>query len=349
MTPYIVLLLIVALFLLFYRITRSVIFIYILVIIFILFCGLRDSSVGIDTNNYVGMFHTVDLTIPFFTNPYSFEYGFALLVKATAFLSSDYWFFLLVTGGLAICLNIKALHSISHSIAISMFLFVTTCTYFFVFNGLRQAIAASIFSMAIVAIVRNKKMSYIFFGVVAILFHKSVIVAIPCFWVVRQPFSFKFIAYLFFSVMLFVFAISNLDFIMSVGDAERYTQYIERGETGAGLLTVFFVLLTCFYIYMRKFITQSFILEYDIYLNLSVIVATIYLSVWLMGLDVNFIRLTLYFSFGHLLIWPLIFQSKLDGAKPVIAFCFTLVFILFFYVYLNKMGFVPYVLNPKLF
>jgi len=346
-TPYIVLLLMVCLFLFAYKVTRSIFFIYPLVLIIILFCGLRASSVGIDTNNYVGMFHSVDLTTSFFTNSYSFEYGFALLLKVTAFFSNDYWLFLLVAGGLPIYFNVRALYSISHDFVISMFLFMTTCTYFFVFNGLRQAIAASIFSMAIVALVRNQKLNYLAWILIAALFHQSVIVAIPCFWVVRHPFSFKFITYLFFAVIVFIFTISHLDLFMSVNDSQRYTQYIDRGATGAGLLTFFFMMLSLFYIYMRKFIVESSISEYDIYLNLSVIVTTIYVSVWLMGLDVNLVRLTLYFSFGHLLIWPFIFQCEFNGFKPIITLCFTLTFTLFFYIYLNKMGYVPYALNPS--
>lgn len=348
MTPYLALLAVECFLLLAYKATRSMFFIYLPVVILILFCGLRASSVGIDTNNYVGMFQTVDLTLPFFTNNYSFEYGFALLLKTTALFSNNYLFFLLVSGGLTILLNVRALYSLSHNFVISMFLFITTCTYFFVFNGLRQAIAASIFSMAIVALVRNEKLSYFAWILIAVFFHKSVIVVIPFFWIVRQPFSFKFITYLFFAVILFILAISNLDFFMPVTDSERYTQYIDRGAAGAGLLTAFFVMLSLFYIYIRRFIAEAFIREYDIYLNLSVIVATIYSSVWLLGVDVNFVRLTLYFSIGHLLIWPIIFHCQFDGFKPFVFFVFILVFTLFFYIYLNKMGYVPYVLNPTI-
>lgn len=348
MSPYFILLLIVCLLLSAYRATRRLFFVHVLVVILILFCGLRDSTVGIDTQNYVGMFNNVDLTEPFFFNPYSFEYGFALLLKSIAYLSSDYWLFLMLAGGLSIFLSAKTLYTLSHNFAISLFLFVTTCTYFFVFNGLRQAIAASIFSIAIVALVRNRKISYLFWVLIAALFHKSVIITIPCFWIVRQQFSLKFIFYLIVSVILFVLAISNLSFFMSINDANRYGQYIERGATGAGLLTIFFIMLPMLYVYLRGFIEKALLLEYDIYLNLSIIVATIYFSVWVMGLDVNFIRLALYFSFGHLLIWPIIFCSDLKGLKPLLFFSLIIVFTLFYFVYLNKMGYLPYLFNSSL-
>lgn len=349
MIPYILLLLIVTLVLLAEKVIPSKIFIYFSVLILVLFCGLRASSVGVDTNNYVGWFLNVDMSQPFLYNPYSTEYGYTLLIKTISLLSSEYWSFLLISGALAIIINVRALYVLSHNFRISIFLFLTTCTYFFIFNGLRQGLAAAFFSLAIVCIVKNEKFKYIGWVLVAALFHQSVLITLPIFWIVRQKFSFKFIAYLTISSLLFMLAISNLNLFMQANEAQRYTQYIDRGATGAGLLTIFFTALPFLYIYVRRFIKFKYLVEFDIYLNLSVVVSTIYLAVVLMGLDVNFIRLSLYFSFGHLLIWPIIFQSQLNGLKPILFFGFILVFTLFYFVYLNKMGYVPYVFNPNIF
>ncbi len=349
MIPYILLLLIVTLVLLAEKIIHSKIRIYFILLILVLFCGLRASSVGVDTNNYVGWFLNIDMSQPFFNNPYSTEYGYTLLIKTISLLSSEYWPFLLISGALAIIINVRAVYVLSHNFRISIFLFLTTCTYFFIFNGLRQGIAVAFFSLAIVCIVKNEKFKYIGWVLVAALFHQSVLITLPIFWIVRQNFSFKFIAYLTISSLLFMLAISNLNLFMQASEAQRYTQYIDRGATGAGLLAIFFTALPFLYIYLRRFIKFEYLFEFDIYLNLSVVVSTIYLSVVLMGLDVNFIRLSLYFSFGHLLIWPIIFQSQLNSLKPILFFGFILVFTLFYFVYLNKMGYLPYVFNPNIF
>ena len=349
MIPYILLLLIVTLVLLAEKVIPSKIRIYFTVLILVLFCGLRASSVGVDTNNYVGWFLNIDMSQPFFYNSYSTEYGYTLLIKTISLLSDEYWSFLLISGALAIIINVRAVYMLSHNFRISIFLFLTTCTYFFIFNGLRQGIAAAFFSLAIVCIVKNEKFKYIGWVLVAALFHQSVLITLPIFWIVRQNFSFKFIAYLTISSLLFMLAISNLNLFMQASEAQRYTQYIDRGATGAGLLAIFFTALPFLYIYLRRFIKFEYLVEFDIYLNLSVVVSTIYLSVVLMGLDVNFIRLSLYFSFGHLLIWPIIFQSQLNSLKPILFFGFILVFTLFYFVYLIKMGYLPYVFNPNIF
>jgi hypothetical protein len=347
--PYILLLLIVTLVLLAEKVIPSKIRIYFSVLILVLFCGLRASSVGVDTNNYVGWFLNVDMSQSFLYNPYSTEYGYTLLIKTISLLSDEYWSFLLISGALAIILNVRALYVLSHNFRISIFLFLTTCTYFFVFNGLRQGIAAAFFSLAIVCIVKDEKFKYLGWVLVAALFHQSVLITLPFFLIARQKFSFKFIAQLVVTSVAFIALINNLDFFLESSESQRYTQYVDRGATGAGLLTIFFTALPCLYIFFRKFIKFKYLVEYDIYLNFSVVVSTIYMAVFFMGLDVNFVRLAIYFSFGHLLIWPIIFKSEFNGFKKIIFLVFISVFCMFYFVYLIKMGYLPYIFNSNIF
>ena len=116
------------------------------------------------------------------------------------------------------------------------------------------------------------------------------------------------------------------------------------------ILTLFFFIMSLLFIFLRSKIVKSKLYEYDIYLNMCIFSSIIYLVVALTGSDVNFLRLTLYFSMGYILIWPIIFRSVPIFKKTIIRFAFVTIHLMFYFFYIFKMSNLnPYIVNDLLF
>lgn len=352
MIPYFILLLIVIVLAVVAKKVRNDKILYYTVISFVylllvLFAGLRDSSVGTDTNNYIGMFGSsilTDSTVLEYSG--SLELGYVLLQKFVLLFTNEYWLLLTVIAMVSVFFYLRTIYVLSENYGVSIFIFITLGTYLFFFNGARQGLAAAIFSFAVIAAVNGSYKKYYFWILIAFFFHKSVIVAAPFYYFIRQKYSFKNLAILIGAIFVLVLLLYQLLSFLPEAMYERYNEYTERGAEGGYLLTMFYVIIWIFSVFMRNFIPNSKKVRYDIYLNLSTIFTSIFVFVTLFGQDVNLLRLSLYFSLGNILIWPMIFNVLRGYMKYIVLLAFSVVHILFFYIYINKMAnLVPYTFN----
>ncbi len=336
MIPYFILLLVVVLLALVAKKAKNDKILYHSVIFFIfllpvLFAGLRDGSVGTDTNNYIGMFQSDRVYS-------SLEIGYLLLQETTRLFSNEYWVLLTLIAAIVVFFYYKTILILSRNHTISIFVFITLGTYLFFFNGARQGLAAAIFSFAIVAVVNKNYKRYYLWVAVAFLFHKSVLVTLPFYYLLRKKYSLKNLVILLGSLLIMVLVFSQLLTVLPDAMTSRYSQYIDRGRGGGLLLTIFHVIILSYFIFMRQYISRSQKGIYDIYLNMVTIFTLIFVIVSVLGLDVNLLRMSLYFSLGSILIWPIIFKTMRKKLKPLVMLFFIIGHLMFFYIYIGKMS-----------
>jgi transmembrane protein EpsG len=319
-------------------------------VILIAFAGLRSVSVGTDTGNYARMF--ADLRFEnrsVFEIETSVEKGYVLLQKIALGISTDYWSILTLVAVICVFCNFYIIKKLSHNIRLSIFIYITLAVYVVFFNAARQGLAISISAISILYIVRKDFLRFIICVFIASLFHRTVLIMLPFYFILRIPFTYKK-ALLFFVIGFAAFY--SFSKIISVFDSsveERYAVYEDRGATGGELLAVFFILLAAFLIRLRNRITLPNLKLYDVYLNLCLFTAIIYVVVIITGSDVNFIRITNYFAIGFVLIWPVVFKDVKLFQQSHGKFLFVVVHLLFYAVYLFKMAnLTPYQLNPNI-
>ena len=336
-----------------FRITPQVsnFFGFIILTLLISFAGLRDANVGTDANNYVESFKSDR------NNDYSvleikssLEIGFLYIERFTKTITHQYWFLLIVIASISVFFYYKVIIKLSLNYSISFFVFITLATYLFIFNGARQGIAAAIFSFAIIQIIKGSFKKYLLWVGIAFLFHKTVLLTIPLYFLFRLKFSIKnLLITIVSSIVLIVFSFQILSFLPE-SFSFRYAQYQERGATGGALLTIFYLLITTFFILIRNFISKKNIAYYDVYLNITIFNTLIYIIVFITGLDVNLMRLSQYFALGFVFIWPIIFKETNFKLKPLLTLFFIIGHLGFYYIYLSKMSkLTPYILNTQIF
>jgi transmembrane protein EpsG len=321
--------------------------IYISVTLLTLFAGFRNRSVGTDTNNYIGFFE--NRSAYNFSNT-SIERGFLVLEEIARFVSTNYSIFLTLIALVCVVSYTYLIKKESLNISISFFLYLTLGSYLFFFNGARQGIAASILAIAFVFLLKRKLFWFVFWVLVASLFHRTVLIMLPFYYILILKYS-TFRMFL-FSVTSFV-GLSFLSFFISFFDevvSVRYSAYIDRDASGGVLLGLFFSVSSLLLIYLRNRIPKEIQKIYDIYLNLCVFNSLIYLVVIVLGVDVNFLRFSQYFLAGYVLIWPLIFKYTPLGKDRVFKNVFYIAHLGFYIVYLSKMSsMIPFILNLELF
>jgi transmembrane protein EpsG len=317
-------------------------------LILVLFAGFRASSVGTDTNNYVGIFKSVNRS-NLTAMDTSLEYLFIILNKIAYFFFENHISLLISIAIITIYFNIRVITKLSVNLWLSVFLYITLGGYVFFFNGARQGIAVAIFGMAILQIYDKNFKRYIFWVFIAVLFHRTAIVMLPLYFLNFNKFSLKKSVAIGFLFTALIMSMSMLLNLASDDVIARYSAYKTRGASGAYILTLFYVINTIFLIYFKNRISILYLKEYNFFLNLCVVHTLVYLAVQFTGVDINLIRLASYFQLGFILIYPIIFKEVKMFKELLPRLLFLGVHIFFYYVYLLRMSsLVPYTFNPIL-
>ena len=316
-------------------------------IVLTIFATIRSTDVGTDSNNYVEIFNQFkDSTESIFSITTSLEIGYLLLQEIALKISTDYWSLFFTIALVCVFTSYYTIYKLSENIKVSIFIYISLATYFFLFNGSRQAIAASICGLSIYFMLNKKIVSYCIIILLASFFHKTALIMLPFYYLLRFPFKTRNL--ILFSIGSFI-ALYYLSTILTLFDESsfaRYSVYEDRNSTGGYLLTLFFFIISLIFIFFRKKIVKSKLYEYDIFLNMCIFSSIIYLVITLTGSDVNFLRLSLYFSMGYILIWPIIFRSVPIFKQSITRLSFVIIHLLFLFFYISKFSDLnPYIFN----
>jgi hypothetical protein len=324
--------------------------IFIVAFILIIFEGLRSKSVGTDTASYIDSFNqSFHYNKSIFILKTSLEIGYLSLQLLATKISSNYWSILTVISFFSVLSYFKSIRTLSYNFKVSIFIYLTIGTYIFVFNGARQGIAAAICSLAIVEVFNKNKIKYILWVLLASQFHKTALILLPFYFIFNSKFSIKKVIIILVLASISLKLLAPILTLFSEETNNRYTQYIDRNASGGYLFSLFYIVLTLLFILFRKQISKDNIKYYDICLYICIMSSLIYLEVITTGIDINLMRLTLYFSMGYILIWPIIFKDVKIFKYRAIKFSFYLVHIVFFYVYLaTQSRLIPYNFNNNI-
>lgn len=149
------------------------------IIIFLYFLTVfRSLNVGTDYS----MYHHL-----YFNGKYVevFDY-FIILVYDLARDKGDFLFFTFILTALFLLFNLIAIKKISHSFYISFTFFILSFYFFYIYNGMRQAVAISIIFLGIYFIQKEKLkvkdfLLYVLLIFIAMQFHFSAIYMLPLF------------------------------------------------------------------------------------------------------------------------------------------------------------------------
>lgn len=319
---------------------------FLTVVILAFFVGMRDVTVGTDTAGYARVFLMMG-EFPTWISAatgISTEDGWNILNWFIYRITPHYWFLFTFVGVLTSLCAISTIERLSSTPVLSLFLYITLGFYLSGFAGMRQAVALAIYMLAIPQLVNKKIIQYIIIVIIASFFHKTVLVALPLYFVFNLKYS---------NLTLFIIALGSiivgffLPTILSYSASmeSRYSVYTEV-EGGGTLFAVFYTLMAVFFVFQRSKIIEERRETYDKLLLMLVCGSMIYLIVTFSGVYGEVTRLALYFQVAIVFLWAELYENRVNKLGSSFWAGCILAHLVYFFLYLSRIGdIVPYVMN----
>ena len=333
--------------------TKKFIYIVLSCILLSLLAGLRNYSIGIDTQQYFSNYYVIG-----FLNNISeisslrYEYGFSALCYVLNKISSNPQLLIFVTS---IFINISVctfIYKNSDNIVLSIILYILFNFFFSYMNIMRQAIAIAIVLFGFEFLKEKKYIKYIIVVLLASFFHASALLAILMIFLKFVKFD-KTTIFTTILVMLIFFVIGRDLFIFLCNFSPRLYEYIGGNYD----VSNYFGALFNFLIYIYFFIFGMLLLKNyntDFYKNkedinniyIGIISIACIFSALIMKVSI-FNRFLPYFSI-FMVIWIPNCITKVKSSKLRLLCYLTTFSILFTYFFIIMLfrpewyGVVPY-------
>lgn len=337
----------------------NVFFVIVIFSVIILFIGLRSGIA--DTYAYINMFNDYPTTrleaIEVITDENAREPGFRLLsILFKSFISQDYhaWLFTiaLITG---ICIMIP-LYKYSCNFGISVFLFVASCQFTWMLNGIRQFLVASIMFACTHFILEKKTIPYILTVLFLSTIHTSLLIMIPVYFMVRdEPWQKKNILFMVMIILAMIFADKFTNILNEVVEDTNYSTSINEFKdvddgTNSIRILVEAVPTIIAFIYRKKIKEKSTPII-NISINMSVVATGLYIISKIARSGVLLGRLPIYFSLYNLILLPWLIENVFEkNEKRLVIFSMLVCYVFFFYYQMDviwNLGYVSDILHVK--
>ena len=325
--------------------------------VIIFFAGLRSGVA--DTWTYIDMFKEYPLwpdAYKFITDPSAREPGFRIFtVLIKTYISQDYqpWLFIIASIS-GICI-MYPLYKYSCNYGMSVFLFMVSCQFTWLLNGMRQFLVAAILFACTPLILNKKPVPYIIIVLILSTFHKSVLIMIPAYFIVdSEPWSkssMLFIACIILAMMftsqftgLLDTVVENSDYATSIGEFKGN----DDGTSPIRILVESIPIIIAF-IY-RDRIKEKLTPIIKISINMSLISSGLYIISKIAKSGVLLGRLPIYFSLYNLLLLPWLINNTFEkNERRLINFFMIICYLGFFYYQMkiawNGFGYISSILK----
>lgn len=341
MTPYILVLLFVMLWMVLEKEALNRNSFWMPLLILVLLASIRNYRVGTDTALYTSKFRSNFYIDDFVISEHK-EYGYQLFEYVLLSFSHNYFWLLFTSSIIVVACYLKTIKKLSQNYIYSVFLFITLGTYTFFFNGLRQGIAMAIFSLATPYLIEKRLIPFLTVTLFASLFHVSALFMIPFYFILNVNIknSYKYLI-AFLSSLLGSKAI----ILYLASDNPRYEAYTEANERAGGyfilafyisLMIMLFLIKNIYHIKDKRF--TSLLTYYSI--GIFFIIPITFLGTSASGPQ----RLLRYFTWVVVLLIPIALK-KMNNI--IIYLLSILLAITYFILTTSKFSnLVPYYLNP---
>ncbi len=310
----------------------------------------KASSVGTDTVTYIHFFNIlVSFDEILIFSEKQGEVGFWFLNYLGHLFTHNHFIIFFLS---ALIITTCYLYSIKffNLKTLSLFTLLFIGPYYFQLNGTRQAIAIAIFSISVIFIIKKQPLRYISSIFIGFLFHKSIIICLPLYFIFKGEIKPRKIALIIFSFLIvIIFFQSFINLASSVDD--RYSSYGDQQESHGGLIvSTFNIVLLCWFLLCR--VVNAKVLgtrTFDISLALYFLGTLVSLLSIILKIDPSgFLRMSVYFIQMNMFLLPMTIISFRDDSTRYIIISLSVI-LMTFYFYLTTKAFsnlTPYKFNP---
>lgn len=312
----------------------------IFVILFL--CSALRFGIGNDYRQYTQTAHEAYVGGYVVTEP-----GFNWAVRILYTLSGGEYYELVfaVFAAVTLVIFLKVFYEQSVDFAITFFLFMTLGLYFQTYNTVRYYLALAIALYALRYVLHKDFLKFIFWILLAALFHKSVLLTIPVYWAASYTWKRWMIA---LGVAFSIGCLAAKDMILKLAlwfyPSYENTVFLEGGTSYISILRGLLV-LGLYLWYRKKYAAEKEDKELRLYAQLNLL--SVVVCVFFSFLPVV-TRIAYYFSVTQLLMLPkLLHGIKEEKVRKRVMLIIVIACVIYFLVFLTEankpgVGLLPY-------
>lgn len=307
--------------------------------VIVFFAGAR--SYVADTGAYIQMFKEY----PLFQNAYDVIFDdsarepgfrlFSILIKT--YISNDYTVWLSIIAVISGVCVMYPLYKYSCNFGVSAFLFMASCQFTWMFNGMRQFLAAAIIFACTGLILKNKTLLYILIVCVLSTIHQSALLLIPMYFIVQgEPWNKRTMLFIVCIVLAMLFTSKFTNLLTDVVEQTDYASSVDEfkntddGTSPIRILVESIPIILAF-IYRNR-IKDKLTPVIKLSINMSLIASGLYIISNIARSGVLLGRLPIYFSMYNLILLPWLLKNIFeDREKDLIYYIMILCYFGFFY------------------
>lgn len=302
---------------------------YLLISFFILFVlsAYRDINVGTDTKNYEFLFGQLESGVDWIR--YAIEPGWVFLNEFVISYGGTYRDLIIISSLLVLVPIFFVAKKYSHNPMLTISIFYLLYFYFFSWNGTRQSIALSLFLVALMLLLKSRRLWFVCIVVFAALFHESILLTLPLIFINKVPTNkTKLLIYIFIAMVL---GICGIGYLSSIAKITGYAIYIQEYASGNILGNLLFLLIFNSFFAFILFTSPKVTIEFKLFF---VFILILNLTIRLPLGD----RVVMYFSIYQILFYPyyLITLKNRSADSVFISYIFIILFI--YVMFMQKIG-----------
>ncbi len=325
--------------------------------VIIFFAGLRSGVA--DTYAYISMFKEYPLwpdAYEFITDPDAREPGFrifSILIKT--YISQDYHTWLFIVASISGVCIMYPLYKYSCNYGMSVFLFMVSCQFTWLLNGMRQFLVAAILFACTPLILNKKPIPYFVIVLFLSTFHTSALIMIPAYFIVSsEPWSKRTMVFVIGIILAMLFTSQFTSLLDTVVENSDYASSMEEFKdvddgTNPVRILVESVPIIIAFIYRNK-IKDKLTPIIKISINMSLIASGLYIISKIARSGIMLGRLPIYFSLYNSILLPWLISNVFEkNEKRLVYYTMIICYLGFFYFQMcvawNGLEYVSDILN----
>lgn len=325
----------------------------------IFFAGLRSGVA--DTATYISMYdaYQVGFSGIFDILKESDKPGFVLFsIFIKTYISQDYNIWLFIIASISGLSMMYGIYRYSENFGMSAFLFMASCNFTWMFNGIRQYLVVSILFACTFLIQERKFIKYFIIVLILTTIHKTAIVMIPVYFLaINKPWH-KTTAIIIVGILLCIlFADKFLNVFTEVMDNSNYAegyQEISKTDDGVNIITIFISLVpvSISFLFRKQLEKKQNNEIMNIATNMSILAVCVYIISKITRSGILVGRMGVYFTTYNLILLPWLVDKSFDiKERRLIKYIMIVCYIGLFYYQLNVswdgLEYVSKILNLK--
>lgn len=312
-----------------------------------------------DTAAYMRLFQRIPTSLtelPSYIEAQSkdrFFWGAAMIFKCLISENYHAWFFCITM--ICCVLIASTLARYSEMPFLSAFMFMLTCNFSWLFNGMRQFLAACILFYAVRYISERRFLKYLILCLLASAVHVTALIGIPIYFIAKGSAGNKKVV---LSMLAMLVVIESLPYLLPTVDeflgGSSYENVISQFSEDDGV-NIIRCLISAVPVVMFFMFRRNVVGEIPGYINVAVNMCIFTVLMNLLGHFTSGIyigRMTIYFEMTALYLYPWIFQMAFDDKDRKIVMTLYVLFYFAFYYYQmvitwEGFGYVSDVLNIR--